>query len=86
MDDRRAQASGEPNEPRADRKIEALFAELRAIDTPTITPTIDVIAVFMNELVADYRSEKIYETRDGRYVATNGPMVAMLGGIISDCF
>jgi len=56
------------------------------IDTPTLTPTIDVIAVFMNELVADYRSEKTYETRDGRYVATNGPMVAMLGGIISDCF
>ena len=36
------------------------------IDTPTLTPTIDVIAVFMNELVADYRSEKTYETRDGR--------------------
>ena len=64
----------------------SIRSNCQEIDTPTITPTIDVIAVFMNELVADYRSEKIYETRDGRYVATNGPMVAMLGGIISDCF
>ena len=64
----------------------SIRSNCQEIDTPTITPTIDVIAVFMNELVADYRSEKTYETQDGRYVATNGPMVAMLGGIISDCF
>ena len=64
----------------------SLGARCPVIAASGLPTTIDCVSVFLNELLADTDGQKTYELVDSELRATSGPMFALMGGIIDDCF